>query len=148
MQVELQYADDLEQRPISQHDCARWVLIALKTLNPLGLKAGDVCVRICGEAESHRLNATYRHKDAPTNVLSFAGEVEGKIFGDLALCLPVMEQEAAEQHKSLHDHAAHLIVHGVLHLMGFDHVSDAEAEEMETLEIRVLDVLGISNPYL
>jgi probable rRNA maturation factor len=150
MQVELQYAEEIEDHPVSEQDCARWVRLTTETLQQPQGELGDVCVRICGEVESRSLNATYREKDVPTNVLSFPGanEVAGEILGDLALCLPVVQREALDQGKSVRDHTAHLVVHGVLHLMGFDHETDTEAAEMEHLEIRILDVLGISNPYL
>lgn len=150
MQVELQYAEQIKDQPISEQDCVHWVRLTTETLQQPESELGDVCVRICDEVESRHLNVTYRDKDAPTNVLSFPGEIEvaGEILGDLALCLPVVQREAFQQGKSVQDHAAHLVVHGVLHLMGFDHETDAEAADMEQLEIRILDVLGISNPYL
>ncbi len=109
----------------------------------------EVCVRICGEAESRHLNATYRQQDKPTNVLSFGAEIDvpGAPLGDLAICLPVVLREAREQGKAPADHLTHLLVHGVLHLLDFDHVEDAEARRMEDLEKMILADYGIADPY-
>ena len=109
-----------------------------------------MCVRIVGSEESQHLNATYRQKNHPTNVLSFPADVETRVpvLGDLAICWPVVVREADEQSKSLEDHAAHLVIHGLLHLLGFDHEDDTEAEVMEGLEISTLATLGVANPYL
>ena len=97
------------------------------------------------------LNRMYRQKEGPTNVLSFSCDVpEGvpcQILGDLVICAPVVEREALEQNKSLEAHWAHLVVHGILHLLGFDHMEDTAAEEMEALEIKILQDLGYTNPY-
>lgn len=110
-----------------------------------------VSLRVVDEAEGRALNLSYRHKDYATNVLSFPAEWSppggNRFIGDLALCAPVVAREASEQGKALKAHYAHLCIHGVLHLLGFDHESDAEAARMEALEIRALATLGISNPY-
>ncbi|MBL1262900.1 rRNA maturation RNase YbeY [Candidatus Methylomicrobium oryzae] len=115
-------------------------------------------IRIVDEQESAALNAQYRHKQGPTNVLSFPFEwpeglenaefEEGVLLGDLVICAPVVEREAAEQQKTLPDHWAHMVVHGLLHLLGYDHIEENEAEEMETKEIAILNQLQIENPYL
>ena len=114
----------------------------------------DIAVLFTSDDEIAAINAEWRGKDKPTNVLSFptpedmpvpAGEPRS--LGDLVLAHGVIAREAVEQGKSLHDHTTHLIVHGTLHLLGFDHETDAEAEEMEALETRILKGLGISNPY-
>lgn len=114
-------------------------------------------IRIVDEPESAELNGQYRHKQGPTNVLSFPFEwpegldisaSEGVLLGDLVICAPVVEREALEQHKSLADHWAHMIVHGLLHLLGYDHIEEEEAEEMETKEIAILNKLHIQNPYI
>ncbi len=112
--------------------------------------AGEICVRICGEAESRGLNALYRGKDKPTNVLSFPAEVDvpaGELLGDLAICWPVALNEAQQQDKALLDHFMHLFVHGVLHLLGMDHEGESEAQSMQALEVRILSQLGIADPY-
>ena len=111
---------------------------------------GEICVRICGAAESRDLNAQYRGKDSPTNVLSFPAEIavpECVLLGDLAICWPVVLDEAQQQQKAPRDHFVHLFVHGVLHLLGMDHEEESEAQTMEALEVRILSQLGIADPY-
>jgi probable rRNA maturation factor len=114
-------------------------------------RPAEVAIRIVGIDEGRALNRDYRHKDYPTNVLSFPAElppgVDLPLIGDLAICAPVVEREAAEQHKRPRDHWAHLTVHGTLHLLGYDHLVDTEAEAMEALETRILAGLGIADPY-
>jgi probable rRNA maturation factor len=111
----------------------------------------EVAIRIVDEAESAELNATYRHKAGPTNVLSFPFEVpEGvpnELLGDLVICAPVVEREAREQGKAPEAHWAHMVVHGMLHLQGYDHIENSEAEAMEAEEIVILAKLGFPNPY-
>ncbi|WP_333607744.1 rRNA maturation RNase YbeY [Arsukibacterium sp.] len=112
----------------------------------------EVTIRIVDNAESQQLNLSYRKKDKPTNVLSFpftapAG-IELPLLGDLVICAPVVAEEALTQKKSLEAHWAHMVIHGCLHLLGFDHINDADAEQMEAEEIQILQQLGITNPYL
>ncbi len=131
----------------SPRQLAGWATAALTPMRrPLVLS-----VRVVGRARSRSLNARYRHKDRPTNVLSFdgAGAVpDGRHFlGELVICAPVVAQEALVQAKTLESHWAHLTVHGVLHLLGFDHERDAEAVKMAAREIQILDRLGFSDPY-
>ncbi|KAA1190692.1 rRNA maturation RNase YbeY [Photorhabdus heterorhabditis] len=112
----------------------------------------EVTIRIVDEAESHDLNLTYRGKDKPTNVLSFPFEspptVDLPLLGDLIICRQVVEKEAEEQQKTVEEHWAHMVVHGCLHLLGYDHIEDDEAEEMESLETEIMQKLGYSDPYL
>ena len=108
----------------------------------------EIAVRIVGEDEGRALNRQYRHKDYATNVLTFDYAQQPVVMADLVLCGPVIEREAGEQGKSLQAHYAHLLVHGALHAQGYDHESDqADALEMETLEILLLSALGFANPY-
>ncbi len=109
-----------------------------------------VCVRVVGAAEGGELNGRYRGIEGPTNVLSFpcGADVPGeKHLGDVVVCAPVVEAEARLQKKRACDHYAHMVVHGVLHLRGFDHRTAAEAQEMEAREVAILDGFGISDPY-
>jgi len=109
-------------------------------------------VQIVSNDEMRELNNTWRGRNRPTNVLSFPmqspDEVDLKILGDLALCADVINTEARHQHKPAQAHWAHMVVHGMLHLQGYDHIDEVQADEMETLEIRVLNQLGFDNPYL
>ncbi len=111
----------------------------------------EVCVRIVDEAESQQLNAEYRGKDKPTNVLSFPFEapehVPLNLLGDLVLCSQVIQRESLAQKKLIEAHWAHMVVHGMLHLQGYDHIDDADADVMEALEIHILEALGYANPY-
>lgn len=109
-----------------------------------------VAVVLADDAMVQRLNAEFRGKDKPTNVLSFpADEVDEDMLGDIILSVQTLEREASEQGKSIEHHAAHLLVHGMLHLLGYDHeLSEEDAEEMESEEIALLDELGIANPYV
>ena len=111
----------------------------------------EMTIRIVDEAESHELNLTYRGKDKPTNVLSFPFEVpegiELPLLGDLVICRQVVEKEVEEQQISLESHWAHLAIHGTLHLLGYDHIEDEEAEEMEGLETEIMQKLGFADPY-
>jgi len=118
-----------------------------------GVKRSNVLsVRVVGAARSRSLNAQYRNKDRPTNVLSFSGaglSPDGlNYLGELVICAPVVAREAIMQGKSSESHWAHITVHGVLHLLGFDHERHAEAEKMAAREIQILDRLGFSDPYV
>jgi len=128
----------------------RWIEAALKGAKRR--KATEVSVRIVDTEEGQALNLQYRGRDYATNVLSFPVElppgVDLPLIGDLVICAPVVAREAAEQGKKPADHWAHLTIHGTLHLLGYDHIDEAEAEAMEALETKVLAGLGISDPYL
>lgn len=111
---------------------------------------GEVCVRVVDDDESRMLNATYRGKDKPTNVLSFPAGIDlpdALVWGDVVICAPVVRDEAAWQGKPYEHHFAHMVVHGVLHLFGYDHQTAAEADVMERLEQEILDRFGIGDPY-
>jgi probable rRNA maturation factor len=127
----------------------RWVEAALKGARRR--KATEVAIRIVDAEEGQALNLQYRGRDYATNVLSFEADlppgVNLPLIGDLVICAPVVAREAAEQGKKANDHWAHLTIHGTLHLLGYDHIVDAEAEAMEALETRVLAGLGIADPY-
>ncbi|MFM9912008.1 MAG: rRNA maturation RNase YbeY [Methylophilaceae bacterium] len=124
----------------TRHQFKKWVLAALQT-------DAEITLRIVDSAEGQTLNREYRNKDYATNVLTFPLN-ENPLMGDIVLCAPVVALEAAEQHKSLHAHYAHLTIHGVLHLQGFDHENDADAEAMEALETQIVTRLGYPPPYL
>jgi len=116
----------------------------------LGDKTGELAIRIVDAVESQDLNFRYRHKNKPTNVLSFPydGETFGvPMWGDIVICAAVVEAEAREQGKHLRAHWAHMVVHGCLHLLGYDHQTDAEAEVMERHERSILAGLGFPDPY-
>lgn len=110
------------------------------------LAVGDICIRVMSTEESRALNKTYRDVDRATNVLAFPSDTE-LILGDLAICSELVAVEAEEQNKTYSNHFAHLVVHGVLHLRGFDHATSREAQEMEAKEVEILQTLGIENPY-
>ena len=146
--IDLQIASENIENLPSEEQIQQWANAAVRaqTMEP------EITVRIVDEAESHQLNLTYRGKDKPTNVLSFPfecpDEVELTLLGDLVICRQVVEQEAREQDKPLMAHWAHMVVHGCLHLLGYDHIEDAEAEEMESLETEIMLGLGFEDPYL
>ncbi|TWU85594.1 rRNA maturation RNase YbeY [Haemophilus influenzae] len=146
--VDLQIAtENIEGLP-TEEQIVQWATAAIQ---PEGNEV-EMTVRIVDEAESHELNLTYRGKDRSTNVLSFPfecpDEVELPLLGDLVICRQVVEREAAEQEKPLMAHWAHMVVHGGLHLLGYDHIEDDEAEEMESLETQIMQGLGFDDPYL
>lgn len=126
-----------------------WVEAALRGAKRR--KAAELAIRIVDAKEGRTLNRDYRGKDYATNVLSFPVElppgVNLPLIGDLVICAPVVVREAAEQGKPSRHHWAHMTVHGVLHLLGYDHIEDKEAEAMEALETRILAGLGIDDPY-
>ena len=124
----------------------------LQGIEPYAAVTPDsLTIRIVDAEESQTLNRQFRGKDKPTNVLSFPSQVpdfvEQDYLGDLAICASVVAKEAAEQHKSEDAHWAHMLVHGVLHLHGYDHIEQDEAEQMESLETRILTAMGLPAPY-
>ncbi|GAB3002644.1 rRNA maturation RNase YbeY [Psychrosphaera aestuarii] len=149
MSVELDYQNVSTDKSVpSEQQCLAWLNAFLPQFKDLS----ELTVRIVDEDESQQLNSDYRGKDKPTNVLSFPFEapphIELPLLGDLVICAQVVNKEAVEQKKSFDAHWAHMLLHGTLHLLGYDHISDADADEMEGLEIEILNEMGIENPYL
>lgn len=149
--IEIQFACDAESAP-TEDRLAAWAGEAARLA---GGALGEITLRVVDLDEIQALNREYRGKNKPTNVLSFPfdmpeGLPEGvapPVLGDIAICAEVVDREAAEQGKTSEAHWAHMVVHGVLHLLGFDHQDDGEAEEMEGLEIEILMGLGYTDPY-
>ncbi|AZQ11459.1 rRNA maturation RNase YbeY [Shewanella khirikhana] len=144
--LDLQYAVKPDNLP-TQAQFETWVRVALGNT----MDEAELTIRIVDASESQQLNHDYRGKDKPTNVLSFPFEappgIELPLLGDLVICASVVENEALEQQKALEAHWAHMVVHGCLHLLGYDHIEDAEAEEMESLETTLITGLGFPDPY-
>jgi len=160
MNVDLQIASEQALLP-SLDQLETWSDLAIQS----GAADTEITIRIVDDAESHELNLQYRGKDNPTNVLSFpfeqpefddpelAAEMAAELgdanyIGDLVINAALVAQEAAQQQKQLHDHWAHLVIHGTLHLQGFDHIEDDDADIMEALESQLLAQLQITNPYV
>ncbi|QDC44735.1 rRNA maturation RNase YbeY [Methylophilus medardicus] len=135
----LQIASNSADLP-SNAQFKRWVRAALRVDT-------SVTIRIVDEAEGRQLNADYRGKDYATNVLTFPLTEVPVLMGDIVICAPVVAAESVAQHKPLLAHYAHMTVHGVLHLHGYDHEVDAQAELMEAMEVAILHRLGFANPY-
>lgn len=137
----------------SEKWCYQWIWHALKNT----YRRAEISLLFLDEETARAYNRDYRSKDYATNILSFAlnegenvllaSDATDVLMGDLVICPQVVIQEAKEQHKPLMNHYAHLLVHGTLHLMGFDHINDADAEKMEQLEIELLAAYNIANPY-
>lgn len=146
VELDLQVAVEGFELP-SQAELELWVKTALRDTTT----EAELTIRIVDVEESQELNCTYRGKDKPTNVLSFPFEappgIELPLLGDLVICAEVVKQEAIDQNKPLIAHWAHMVVHGCLHLLGYDHIDDSEAEEMESLETQLIESLGYTNPY-
>ena len=148
MIIDLQIACEQETGLPTVEQIEQWATAAVQPQSD----EVEMTVRIVDEAESHELNLNYRGKDRPTNVLSFPfecpDEVELPLLGDLVICRQVVEREAQEQDKPVMAHWAHMVVHGSLHLLGYDHIEDDEAEKMESLETQIMTGLGFADPYL
>ena len=152
IELDLQLATQASDLP-AEAQLRRWVELALRQRTA----DSELTIRLVDAEEGQELNRTYRHKDYATNVLSFPAEVPDgpggeplldiPLLGDLVICVPVVEREAREQNKALEAHWAHLVIHGCLHLLGYDHIDDEEAEEMESLERQLLAELGYPDPY-
>lgn len=155
--VDMQIACEDEEHP-PPSEIQQWVEAALGVEAALAHVAQapaqrtELTIRIVGEAEIRALNRDYRDRDTPTNVLSFSADlphyIDAPLLGDLVICAPVVNREAREQHKYPQHHWAHMIIHGCLHLLGYDHIEEREADQMEALEVAILATLQIANPYL
>lgn len=157
--IDLQIATQETDLPTAEQ-LQQWVALATREQ----AAPAEVTIRLVDDAESQQLNLDYRGKDKPTNVLSFPAQMEefeaefdipelmeelgdDTYLGDLVINAPLVQREASEQSKAVMDHWAHLVMHGCLHLLGYDHIEDAEAEQMEGLEIALLAEIDIANPY-
>jgi|AJXC01.1.fsa_nt_gi conserved hypothetical protein TIGR00043 len=122
-----------------------------QVMTDLGKGNSELLIRIVDKTEIQNLNKTYRHKNQPTNVLSFPSdlpiEIDEEILGDVVICTDVVTDEAKAQNKTFDEHLTHMAIHGTLHLMGYDHIDETEASVMESLEIKILEKIGIANPY-
>lgn len=147
LDLDLQIALDMPGLP-AEADLRRWAEAALVGADYQ--KDAELTIRIVNEAEITALNESYRHKQGPTNVLSFPfeppPEIPTPLLGDIVICAPVVLHEAINQGKAVAAHWAHLVAHGVLHLLGYDH-DEEQAEAMESLEVRILEGLGYPDPY-
>jgi len=144
--LDLQHASHANNIP-EQKELQHWLnAVLLPKHNGI-----ELTIRIVDIEESQALNHQYRGKNKPTNVLSFPFEVpagiELNLLGDLVICAPIVAQEAKQQNKTIPAHWAHMVIHGCLHLLGFDHIKDKDAEQMEAVEIDILAKLGFNNPY-
>ncbi|VAW55870.1 Metal-dependent hydrolase YbeY, involved in rRNA and/or ribosome maturation and assembly [hydrothermal vent metagenome] len=155
IQLDIQLADDLPkslEEPPSRRLLCLWAQTAWQGNDTA---ESNLSLRIVSTVESQQLNHDYRGKNTSTNVLSFPMQMEtdepsisNLILGDLAICAEVVEREAQQQHIALQAHWAHMVVHGMLHLQGFDHIQDSDAEQMEKCETKIMLKLGFANPYL
>lgn len=147
VELDLQYASQSDELP-SEDEVNDWVAAALQDrhIEPVALT-----IRFVDEVESAELNEAYRKKTGPTNVLSFPYEgmaLTPALLGDIIICAPVVMREAQEQQKTIKSHWCHMVIHGVLHLLGYDHINGQEADEMEAEEVELMAALGYTNPYL
>ena len=146
IEVDIQRATDAPEQP-DDDSLIRWAALALRD-DP----GKELTIRLVDAEESQQLNSEYRHKDYPTNVLSFPADLPPELniplLGDLVICVPVVNREAAEQGKRRDAHCAHMGNHGCLHLLGHDHIDDNEADAREQLEPQLLAELNIADPYL
>jgi probable rRNA maturation factor len=146
IELQVQNASSITDMP-AEDDFRSWAVAALQN-------HGDavLTIRLVDNDESRDLNARFRQQDKPTNVLSFPADLPAEIdlplLGDIVICAPLVEKEAAEQGKSRRSHWAHLCIHGIFHLLGYDHRDDHEAQEMEALESQVMTALGFPDPYM
>lgn len=145
IEIEIQNKTSLSSVP-TDLQFEHWAAAALRDCGDT-----ELVIRLVDQEESRRLNEQFAHKKTPTNVLSFPAALPPSVclplLGDVVICAPLVEREAEQQNKSIVAHWAHLTIHGILHLLGHDHLSDEEASEMEALETRLLQSLGFPDPY-
>jgi len=150
--VDLQLASENQQALPDLAPLEKWISATILAASDKIRDDAELTVRIVDSEESQQLNHQYRGKDKPTNVLSFPFQnppgITLPLLGDLVICKQVVEKEAAEQQKTLVSHWAHMLIHGTLHLLGYDHIDDDEAEEMESIETKLMIELGFGDPYL
>jgi probable rRNA maturation factor len=143
--------NELPTIPFSTDHLQRWAQLALET----NVQDAELTIRLIKSDEMCHLNNQYRHKNNPTNVLSFPSELPKEILaqlevpfiGDIIICPEVLLQESIDQNKDLEFHWAHIVIHGVLHLLGYDHIDETDAKTMQTLEIQILEKFHFPNPY-
>ncbi|KTD36220.1 metal-dependent hydrolase [Legionella nautarum] len=146
--IDLQHACDAPI-PVSDESLQTWAQLALLE----HMDSAELTLRLVDSTEITDLNHTYRQQNKPTNVLAFPSELPDSIeldyplLGDVIICPQVLLQESQELGKSLEEHWAHIVIHGVLHLLGYDHIKDSDAEIMQALEVKLLSKLGFANPY-
>lgn len=150
--IDLQLACDKKNNLPDLTEIEKWVTCTLVGTGKDKIEENELTVRIVNSKESQALNLQYRHKDKATNVLSFPFQnppgITLPLLGDLVICKDVVENEACEQHKTIAEHWAHMVIHGTLHLLGYDHIKESQAVEMESLETDLLIELGFTDPYL
>ncbi|UAW99190.1 rRNA maturation RNase YbeY [Halopseudomonas nanhaiensis] len=146
IEVDIQRASEAADQP-DDESFIRWAGLALRDR-----PGHELTIRLVDEDESRTLNREYRDRDYPTNVLSFPADLPPELniplLGDLVVCVQVVQREALEQRKSAESHWAHMVIHGCLHLLGHDHIDDAQAEEMEEIERQLMAELGFPDPYI
>lgn len=154
VRIDLQFSNSLnsvKKTLPSKKQISAWVSSALNKQTNRALSHAELSIRVVDEIESAEFNQHYRQKKSATNVLSFPADlpecVDSPLLGDLLICAPVLEQEALQQHKTRDAHWAHIIIHGTLHLLGYDHIKETDANIMESLEINILNTLNYPNPY-
>ena len=146
--IDVNYEGDVDLAGIDIETISTSAVTAAIALTDLEIvEGGELSLLICDDENIQRLNSQWRGKNKPTNVLSFPVEDDSLLLGDIVVSMDTVKREAALESKSIKDHLTHLIIHGFLHLFGYDHETEDEAAEMESLETEILGKLGIANPY-